>query len=195
MAKIKICGLKSLQDIKIVNKLKPDYIGFILSRGFKRSIGVYTAEELKLQLSKGIKAVGVFVDDPLYEIEIALRNHAIDIVQLHGSETPEFCSKINAPVIKMLKPSDFDKISQYEPYVDYFLFDSGTGTGKTFDWSKIPKTNKPFFLAGGLNVDNINQAIKTVNPFAVDMSSCVETNGVKDYNKIKQIIDVVRSTK
>lgn len=195
MAKIKICGLKRLEDIDYVNELNPDYIGFILSRGFKRSIDIYTAEELKSQLSKGIKAVGVFVDDSLYEIEFALSNHTIDVVQLHGSETPEFCSKIKAPVIKMLKPSDFDKISQYEPYVDYFLFDSGTGTGKTFDWSKIPKTNKPFFLAGGLNIDNINQAIKTVNPFAVDMSSCVETNGVKDYNKIKQIIDLVRSTK
>lgn len=194
MAKIKICGLRTQNDISIVNKLKPDYIGFILSRGFKRSIDIGTADELRSRLSKGIKAVGVYVDDPLYEIEIALSYHTIDIVQLHGNETPEFCSKINAPVIKMLKTSDFDKISRYEPYVDYFLFDSGTGTGKTFDWSKIPETNKPFFLAGGLNNENINQAITMVNPFAVDMSSCVETNGSKDYNKIKQIIDIVRST-
>lgn len=194
MAKIKICGLRTQKDISIVNKLKPDYIGFILSSGFKRSIDIDTADELRIRLSKGIKAVGVYVDDPLYEIELALRHHAIDIVQLHGNETPEFCSQINAPVIKMLKMSDFDKISQYEPYVDYFLFDSGTGTGKTFDWSKIPNTDKPFFLAGGLNKDNINQAITMVKPFAVDMSSCVETNGSKDYNKIKQIIDIVRST-
>ena len=146
-------------------------------------------------MSKDINAVGVYVDDPLYEIETAIRMGAIDIVQLHGSETPEFCSCIDVPVIKMLKTSDFDKVSQYEPYVDYFLFDSGTGTGKTFDWSSIPKTQKPFFLAGGLNKVNLSQAINTVKPFAVDMSSGVETNGSKDYNKIKQIIDIVRSTR
>lgn len=192
MAKIKICGLRTQKDISIVNKLKPDYIGFILSRGFRRSIDIGTADTLKKRLSKGIKAVGVYVDDPLYEIELALSHNVIDIVQLHGSETPEFCSKINAPVIKMLKPTDFDKISQYEPYVDYFLFDSGTGTGKTFDWSKIPKTQKPFFLAGGLNKENISLAIKTVNPYAVDLSSCVETDGCKDYIKIKEVMECVR---
>ncbi len=195
MAKIKICGLRREQDIGYVNDLKPDYIGFILSRGFKRSIDIDTADMLKKRLSKGIKAVGVYVDEPLYEIETALRMGTIDMVQLHGSETPEFCSLIDVPVIKMLKPSDFDKISQYEPYVDYFLFDSGTGTGKTFDWSGIPKTQKPFFLAGGLNKENLSQAIDTVKPFAVDLSSGVETNGSKDYNKIKQIIDIVRSTR
>lgn len=192
MAKIKICGLRTQKDISIVNKLKPDYIGFILSRGFRRSIDIGTADTLKKRLSKGIKAVGVYVDDPLYEIELALSHNVIDIVQLHGGETPEFCSKINAPVIKMLKPTDFDKISQYEPYVDYFLFDSGTGTGKTFDWSKIPKTQKPFFLAGGLNKENIPLAIKTVNPYAVDLSSCVETDGCKDYIKIKEVMECVR---
>lgn len=192
MAKIKICGLRTQKDISIVNKLKPDYIGFILSRGFRRSIDIGTADTLKKRLSKGIKAVGVYVDDPLYEIELALSHNVIDIVQLHGGETPEFCSKINAPVIKMLKPTDFDKISQYEPYVDYFLFDSGTGTGKTFDWSKIPKTQKPFFLAGGLNKENIPLAIKTVNPYAVDLSSCVETDGCKDYIKMKEVMECVR---
>lgn len=192
MAKIKICGLRTQKDISIVNKLKPDYIGFILSRGFRRSIDIGTADTLKKRLSKGIKAVGVYVDDPLYEIELALSHNTIDIVQLHGSETPEFCSKINAPVIKMLKPTDFDKISRYEPYVDYFLFDSGTGTGKTFDWSKIPKTQKPFFLAGGLNKENIPLAIKTLNPYAVDLSSCVETDGCKDYIKIKEVMECVR---
>lgn len=192
MAKIKICGLRRLEDIAYVNELKPDYIGFILSRGFKRSIDLDMADDLKSRLSKEIKAVGVYVDDPLYEIELALRHHTIDMVQLHGSETPEFCSKINAPVIKMLKTSDYDKIGQYEPYVDYFLFDSGTGTGRTFDWSKIPKTDKPFFLAGGLNKENIPLAIKTLNPFAVDLSTYVETNGCKDYIKIKEVMECVK---
>lgn len=192
MAKIKICGLKRLEDIEYANELMPDFVGFILSDGFKRSIKPQQAVQLKAKLSDNIKAVGVFVDEPAEAIDCFLRQGVIDIVQLHGSETPEFCSKINAPVIKMLKPTDFDKISQYEPYVDYFLFDSGTGTGKTFDWSKIPKTQKPFFLAGGLNKENIPLAIKTVNPYAVDLSSCVETDGCKDYIKIKEVMECVR---
>lgn len=192
MAKIKICGLKRLEDIEYANELMPDFVGFILSDGFKRSIKPQQAVQLKAKLSDNIKAVGVFVDEPSEAVDCFLRQGVIDIVQLHGSETPEFCSKINAPVIKMLKPTDFDKISQYEPYVDYFLFDSGTGTGKTFDWSKIPKTQKPFFLAGGLNKENIHLAIKTVNPYAVDLSSCVETDGCKDYIKIKEVMECVR---
>lgn len=192
MAKIKICGLKRLEDIKYANELVPDFVGFILSDGFKRSIKPQQAVHLKAKLSDNIKAVGVFVDEPAEAIDCFLRQGVIDIVQLHGGETPEFCSKINAPVIKMLKLTDFDKISQYEPYVDYFLFDSGTGTGKTFDWSKIPKTQKPFFLAGGLNKENIPLAMKTVNPYAVDLSSCVETDGCKDYIKIKEVMECVR---
>lgn len=192
MAKIKICGLKRLEDIKYANELVPDFVGFILSDGFKRSIKPQQAVHLKAKLSDNIKAVGVFVDEPAEAIDCFLRQGVIDIVQLHGGETPEFCSKINAPVIKMLKLTDFDKISQYEPYVDYFLFDSGTGTGKTFDWSKIPKTQKPFFLAGGLNKENISLAIKTVNPYAVDLSSCVETDGCKDYIKMKEVMECVR---
>lgn len=192
MAKIKICGLKRLEDIKYANELMPDFVGFILSDGFKRSIKPQQAVQLKAKLSDNIKAVGVFVDEPSEAVDCFLRQGVIDIVQLHGSETPEFCSKINAPVIKMLKPTDFDKISQYVPYVDYFLFDSGTGTGKTFDWSKIPKTQKPFFLAGGLKKENIPLAIKTVNPYAVDLSSCVETDGCKDYIKIKEVMECVR---
>lgn len=192
MAKIKICGLKRLEDIKYVNELKPDFVGFILSKGFRRSINSEQALQLKSMLSNDIKAVGVFVDESTETINYFLQQGVIDIVQLHGSETPEFCSKINAPVIKMLKPTDFDKISRYEPYVDYFLFDSGTGTGKTFDWSKIPKTQKPFFLAGGLNKENIPLAIKTLNPYAVDLSSCVETDGCKDYIKIIEVMECVR---
>lgn len=194
MARVKICGLRREQDIAYVNKLKPDYAGFILSNGFKRSIDMYDVSDIAGHLSKDIKKVGVFVDEPLYYVETAIKLKAIDIVQLHGNETPEFCSQINIPVIKALKPENFDKISEYEPYVDYFLFDNGTGTGKVFDWSKIPECDKPFFLAGGLDKSNIKQAIETINPYAVDLSSSVETQGCKDYNKIKEIIDIVRST-
>ncbi len=192
MAKIKICGLMRQQDIEYVNELKPDYVGFILSPGFRRSITKECAAALKSKLDKDIKAVGVFVDDTLDNISYFVDNGIIDIVQLHGDESSEYCSMINAPVIKYFKPDNFDRAEKYK--TDYFLFDSGTGTGKTFEWSDIPKVQKPFFLAGGLEESNLKNAILSVNPYAVDMSSSVETNGIKDYNKIKKVIDIVRST-
>lgn len=187
MAKIKICGLRRDEDIAYVNELKPDYIGFILTSGFRRSIDFDTAKHLKSLLSPNITAVGVFVNDSLENINRFLDEKIIDAVQLHGNESPDFCRKINSTVIKYFKPDDFDKIGNYD--VDYYLFDSGTGTGNNFDWSKIPKTDKPFFLAGGLNKDNIPLAVKIINPYCIDLSSSVETDGAKDYNKIKEIME------
>lgn len=189
MAKIKICGLRRSEDIEYVNILKPDFAGFILSAGFKRSITPDAAEKLIKSLSRDIKTVGVFVNEAPEKTELDF----IDIVQLHGNESPEYCSKINKPVIKMLKSEEFSKIAEYEPFVDFFLFDSGCGTGETFDWNLIPKTNKPFFLAGGLSAENIPFATEKINPYAIDVSSSAETNGVKDFNKIKTIIETVRS--
>ncbi|MCM1115387.1 MAG: phosphoribosylanthranilate isomerase [Clostridium sp.] len=190
MAKIKICGIRRNVDIEYVNALLPDYIGFILSDGFRRSISFDTAKKLKAGLDSKIKAVGVFVDDDIDKINSALSAGIIDLVQLHGSETAEYCKKINAPVIKYFKPDMFAHIDEYD--TEYLLFDSGTGTGKAFDWSKIPKTDKPFFLAGGIGADNIQNALEQVNPYCVDLSSSVETDGYKDYNKIKQIMESVR---
>ncbi len=194
MSKIKICGLRRDEDIEYVNELVPDYIGFILTSGFRRSIDKKTAAQLKAQLRSDITAVGVFVDDDAERINTFVSEGIIDAVQLHGSESPEFCKKINAPVIKFIKCGNAaqDTIRLYENCADCFLFDSGTGTGKTFDWSAIPKTEKPFFLAGGIGVHNIRQAIEKIKPFAIDLSSSVETDGVKDYYKIKQILETAR---
>ncbi|MDD6728214.1 MAG: phosphoribosylanthranilate isomerase [Eubacteriales bacterium] len=190
MAKIKICGLRREKDIEFVNELKPDYIGFILTAGFRRSIDREMAQHLKSLLSPDIKAVGVFVNDSIENINYFVDNQIIDIVQLHGKESPDFCEKINAPVIKCFTPETFHKTGDYN--ADYYLFDSGTGTGQTFDWNSLPKTDKPFFLAGGLDKKNIPLAIKQINPYAVDLSSAVETDGVKDYNKIKQIMECMK---
>lgn len=191
MAKIKICGLRREIDIDYVNELRPDYIGFILTDGFKRSISTDTAKRLKARLDKNIKAVGVFVDDDIDKINDIVRQGIIDLVQLHGRETADYCKKINAPVIKYFKPDMFDQIGEYD--TDYLLFDSGTGTGKTFDWSKIPGTDKPFFLAGGIGSDNIRAAIESVNPFCIDLSSSVETDGYKSYDKIKKIMEIMKN--
>lgn len=190
MAKIKICGIRRKEDVEYLNELLPDYAGFILSPGFKRTINRETAQELRSLLSPKINVVGVFVNDSIENIDFFLKNNIIDTVQLHGSESPEFCKRINANVIKYFSPKDFQKIGEYD--TEYYLFDSGTGTGNTFDWSKIPNTTKPFFLAGGINKNNIGDAIAKVNPYCIDLSSAVETDGKKDYNKIKEIMEIIR---
>lgn len=191
MAKIKICGLRRVLDIEYVNELKPDYIGFILTSGFRRSIDRESAKKLKSLLSKDINAVGVFVNDSKENIDYFLENGIIDTVQLHGDESPEFCKNIDAPVIKYFSPKTFDRVNEYD--TDYFLFDSGAGTGKEFDWSSVPKVDKPFFLAGGINKNNISRAKAVINPFCIDLSSAVETNGVKDYGKIKEIMEIMKN--
>lgn len=192
MAKIKICGLRRQEDICYVNKLKPDYGGFILSAGFRRSIDINTLRELVGNISQDIVKIGVFVDEPIDNVNRIIADGLIDIAQLHGNENADYCKKIKAPVIKVLKPDTFSRADEYEPFVDYYMFDSGTGSGELFDWNKIPKTERPFFLAGGLNSDNLTAAIKNINPYAVDMSSSVETDGIKDFNKIKEVILIVR---
>lgn len=192
MAKIKICGLRRSVDVEYVNDLKPDYIGFILSQGFKRSVTAHEAEKLREKLLPSIKAVGVFVNEDEDYINSIIEKKIIDIAQLHGNESPQLCEKINAPVIKYFSPVSFDKINEYNNSADYFLFDSGTGTGRSFDWSEIPKTDKPFFLAGGINESNICDAIEKINPFCIDLSSAVETDGFKDYKKIKKIMETIR---
>lgn len=193
MSKIKICGLRRTEDVDYVNEFLPDYVGFILAPGFRRSIDKDTAKYLKSRLSSDIIAVGVFVDDDAEKINSFVSDGIIDIVQLHGNESPEFCKKINAPVIKYFKCDESvkERIKEYD--TEYFLFDSGMGSGKTFDWSVIPKTEKPFFLAGGIGEDNLQKAIKEVCPYAVDLSSAAETDGVKDYNKIKRILEIARN--
>lgn len=195
MSKIKICGLRREQDIDYVNELMPDFIGFILTAGFRRSITRETAKMLKARLSKDITAVGVFVNESADTVNSFIEEGIIDIAQLHGNESPELCKMINAPVIKFLKCDDGveEKIADYENAADYFLFDSGTGTGTTFNWSKIPKTDKPFFLAGGLGEDNLKKAIDEIKPFAVDLSSSVETDGFKDHEKIKKVTEIVKN--
>lgn len=180
------------EDIDFANEFLPEYIGFVLTEGFRRSITPETAARLKKRLKSNIKAVGVFVNDSADKINLLFEKNVIDMAQLHGSESPEYCKMIKAPVIKYFNcssgaPDDLDKYD-----VDYFLFDSGTGTGRAFDWGNIPKTDKPFFLAGGISEYNVKQAIDTVKPFAVDVSSSVETNGFKDYEKIKRFTEMAR---
>lgn len=191
MTKIKICGIRREKDIEYINELKPDYIGFILSEGFRRSIDRATAKRLRAMLSPEIKAVGVFVNESEELVRSFADDGIIDIVQLHGSETPQYCKRLrDLTVIKYFNTDSFGKIEDYD--TDYYLFDSGTGTGRSFDWADIPQTDVPFFLAGGIGVHNIERALREVDPYCIDLSSAVETDGFKDYDKIKEIMEKIR---
>jgi phosphoribosylanthranilate isomerase len=185
--KIKICGLVKECDIDYVNEALPDYAGFVFAKS-KRKISADRAYALKRGLSPFIKAVGVFVDHDISFVRDLLERGIIDIAQLHGHEDEEYISAISAPVIKAVRIGE-----KFDYPADYLLFDSSSGgSGEAFDWSLIPKIDKPFFLAGGINIGNITKAMK-VNPFAIDVSSGVETNGVKDREKILEIVRSVRN--
>ncbi len=196
--KIKICGLRRIEDIDAVNEAKPDYAGFILSEGFRRSIDLMKMRELKERLSKEIPAVGVFVNEDPDRISKLLLEGVIDLAQLHGNEPEEEVIRIREstgkPVIKYVRAADAAQIEGWlGSSADYLLFDSGTGTGKTFDWSVLGGIERPFFLAGGLSAENLEEAYHRVNPFAADLSSGVETDGWKDRDKILQAVKKVRS--
>ncbi|WP_352400895.1 phosphoribosylanthranilate isomerase [Anaerotignum sp.] len=187
--KIKICGLSRQEDIAYVNESLPDYIGFVFAKS-KRQVSLLQAKALKAKLNRQIQAVGVFVDEDLTVVQKAVDEKIIDMVQLHGKETDDYIEKINAPVIKAIRVGD--KISEQ---ADFLLFDSATaGSGQTFDWTRIPKTAKPFFIAGGIDIYNVEQ-VKLLHPFGIDISSGVETDGIKDKIKIKEMVRSVRNVK
>ena len=199
MVKIKICGLKRLEDIEMVNKHKPDYIGFVFADS-KRKVSHNLAHELKDNLDSDIVSVGVFVDAPQDEIIELFDNGVIDMAQLHGSENEEYITELKDKTnheLKIINAIEMSKEVDLEGYentqADFLLLDSGKGSGKTFDWRLIRKNlKKEFFLAGGLDVSNVCQAIEEFKPYAVDLSSSLETDGYKDENKIKEIMEVIR---
>ena len=189
MTKIKFCGLKRIEDIKYANDLKPDFIGFVFAPKSKRFVDADTARELKNLLDTKIKAVGVFVDEDINVVTKLLKDGIIDIAQLHGSEDEEYIKSLRAicdkPIIKAFTIVSKDDIKKAnESTADYILLDSGKGSGETFNWDLIKEVNRPYFLAGGLTLDNVENAVKTLHPFVVDVSSGIETDGFKDFDKM-----------
>ena len=202
--KIKICGLRSIKDVAIVDNLLPDYVGFILAPS-KRRISKEKAISLKKEIDKSIKVVGVFVNEQIEEIVSYVNLNIIDIVQLHGDEDISYIKKLKSlvkiPIIKAIRVNskvDLDlNVKKYlVPEVDYLLFDKKVenlygGSGQKFDWDIINNIGKPYFLAGGINSQNINEAMQK-GAYALDLSSSVETDGHKDFDKVKELIDKVR---
>jgi phosphoribosylanthranilate isomerase len=198
MTRIKICGLSRLQDIDAVNQAKPDYIGFVFAKS-KRQIDSETAQTLKRALDPDIKAVGVFVNQPLSKIIELAESGIIDVIQLHGDEDesliPLLKEKTGLPVIRAMRIKTQDDIRK--TIADYPLFDTYDpnqygGSGECFNWDLVDDIKAPFFLAGGLNSQNIEKAILNTHPFCVDISSGVETDGKKDPKKISLIVEKIR---
>lgn len=199
MVKIKICGIRRLEDVRIVNKYKPDYIGFVFADS-KRKVSSNLAKKLRENLDSDIIPVGVFVDSSLDEILKIFDEGTIDIAQLHGRESEEFILELKEKsngelkIIKAIEMSEKIDLKEYDnSQSDYLLLDSGKGSGKTFDWNLIGcDLKKDFFLAGGLSSSNVGEAIDEFKPYAVDLSSSLETDGFKDENKIREIMEVIK---
>ena len=194
MKKIKICGLKRREDIEYVNKYQPDYIGFVFA-GKKRKLTYDQVVDLKKYLTSSIQVVGVFVNEDISFVEKLVKEHVIDLVQLHGQEDQKYIQalkeKVDVSIIKAIQIKNEDSFNEH--YDVYYLYDHGTGgTGESFDWSMLKEVDKPVFLAGGINLLNIDDALKK-NVYALDVSSGVETDGFKDEKKIKKIVRRVRN--
>ena len=199
--KIKICGLKRPEDITYVNEAKPDYCGFIIEfPKSSRNVTGALVRELTAKLNPDIIPVGVFVNAAPERVEELLLDGTIHIAQLHGQEDEAYIKKLKSltdhPVMKAFsiqEKKDLDAAAASS--ADLILLDHGKGgTGETFDWSLLEGWRKrPYFLAGGLNPENIPEAIQRIHPWGIDLSSAVETDGKKDRGKILQAVKTVRN--
>lgn len=201
MTKIKICGLSLQEDIDAVNHSLPDFIGFVFAES-RRQVDAKAAAKLKEKLDSRILAAGIFVNEDIGYIAGLHRERIIDIVQLHGDEDGGYIDRLRencgCPVIKSVS------IKKNLPILpkgsDYLLFDTASqargGTGKVFDWSILKGyAGPPYFLAGGLDSSNLTGAINQLSPFCLDVSSGVETNGIKDAKKIDRLVRLIRGMK
>lgn len=203
--RIKICGLMRPEDILYVNRVRADYAGFILAEGRRRTLDRERVKELAADLAPGILKTGVFVNQDPDWIAETVRITGIDAVQLHGSETEKeilYLRKLldegpgkQCRIVRAFRvegPEDI--LRAEESSADLVLLDQGAGgSGEAFDWSLAGKAGRPFFLAGGLDAENVQEAIRLLKPWAVDVSSGVETGGKKDPEKIRKFMEAVRN--
>ncbi|MFR5601555.1 MAG: phosphoribosylanthranilate isomerase [Lachnospiraceae bacterium] len=197
MTKIKLCGLFRPCDIEAANEWKPEYIGFVFAPKSKRYVTPQNAAELKQILAPGIQAVGVFVNETPERVSDLLNQGVIDIAQLHGTENDDYIHQLrkrtHKPIIKAFCiETESDMAEAERCKADFVLLDSGAGTGSVFDWKLIKNLKRPYFLAGGLSPDNAGKAVRTLRPYAVDVSSGIETDGVKDNTKMAAFVAAVR---
>ena len=200
MIRIKLCGLMEKKDIETANRLKPEYVGFVFAEKSRRFVSAAKAEELKHMLLPEIAAVGVFVDEERSVVADLLKRGVIDIAQLHGAEDTRYIKELKEetgkPVIKAFRISDAEDLKEIaDCAADHILLDSGAGSGEILDWTLLKKVGRPFFLAGGLTPGNVAEAVRAATPFAVDVSSGIETDGKKDPKKMEAFVNNVREIK
>ncbi len=190
-----------MEDVEIINKYKPDYIGFIFAKS-KRQVTPEQAAELIAPLNGDTKTVGVFVNAPIEEVRKIAGTLNLNAVQLHGDEDAEYISSLRGigceiwKAIRIRDGGDINDISGTQKLLlDKFKETEYGGSGETFDWSSVGKinTDKPIILAGGLTSENVLRGIEIFKPYAVDVSSAVETDGFKDEKKIREFINTVRN--
>ncbi|MBT6120094.1 phosphoribosylanthranilate isomerase [bacterium] len=203
--KIKICGITSLEDALDAISLGVHAIGFIFYKHSSRYITPEKAEEIVLNLPPFVHTVGVFVNHEKEEVHDIVKRCKLDVVQLHGNESPSFCMDMTRRVIKAIPVSELDDLNQiikYQGLVSGILLDTKDrdrygGTGRSFDWGialKAKEFDMPLILAGGVNISNIQRAIRLISPYGIDISSGVELSpGKKDYNKMKEFLDVAHA--
>ena len=197
MTKIKLCGLSRRCDIEAANALMPDYVGFVFAKGSKRRVTPAQARALKNALSPGIRAVGVFVDEDPATVAALLGGGIIDAAQLHGGEDAAYIRALrrmtDRPIwqaFRVRTRADIERANASE--ADLVLLDAGAGTGSAFDWRLPAHIKRSYFLAGGLNAENVAGAIRLLRPCGVDVSSGIESGGGKDAEKMAAFVAAVR---
>ena len=207
MPKIKICGITNKEDAMWVANLAADYLGLIFAKDSKRKINMDNAKEIAAAVPPYIKKVGVFVNEEAKVVAKILESCKLDALQFHGQETPEYCAQFKgeAEIIKAFRIKDEESLSQISQYdTDFYLLDSFVegeqgGTGEIFNWDlaqKVKEFGKPIFLSGGLTCNNITEAIKKVDPYAVDVASGVESSPRrKSVELMQEFIDKVRKVR
>lgn len=194
---IKICGIQTVEAAQVATNAGADFIGFVFAKS-SRQITAKKAAEICKTLPASVKKVGVFVNEQQAMIEKIASQVGLDVIQLHGDEPPSMIDKLPYETIKAFSIDDLKHLSVEQYNSDYYIVDSPPtvyrgGTGVTFDWDLIPQTmvREKLILAGGLHPGNVSDAITAVNPLGVDVSSGVETDGIKDLEKIKEFIKQV----
>ena len=199
MTRIKICGLSRPQDVACVNQAKPDWCGFVVNfPKSRRSVTPDQLRSLRRELDPSVVPVGVFVDQPVEVVTDLLNRGIISIAQLHGGADEAYTAALRAAApgkeiwkaFQVRGPADLERATAFP--ADRILLDSGQGTGRTFDWSLLRHFPRPYLLAGGLDPENLPEAIRTLRPYGVDLSSGVETDGLKDFTKIQAAVAAAR---
>lgn len=198
MTKIKLCGITRAEDIDTINRLQPDYIGFVFWAKSKRNIDRQKAAELKKMLLPGVKTVGVFVDEDVNYVAEIMNTGIIDAAQLHGNEDDDYIGSLRnlteeSVIIKAFRIRNGDDLKTAEKSTaDMILLDAGKGEGKKFEWGLLKDFDRPYFLAGGLDTENVTEAIRELHPYGVDVSSGIERDGVKDAGLMEKFSEAVR---